>query len=205
MLCVGRICSRYYAGHAVSSLLVGIRCLFAPQSPHHVGSKYHGTHQSRDSSTKTLKPELNIGRCGACFSTVTGTILVQAHDPSQLAMEIENAIDQQRFDDAWRAYEKHVHMDGLPRKSVLSKLITGLAESCDHHWLKQSYNVVSHAFEEKQELLDKEPLIYLSLILAHCALPNLALNVVRKLVKMEASICCSKLSTCALDTPSVSA
>lgn len=186
MLCVGRICSRYYTSHAVSSLLVGPRCLFACESPHYADSKCHGTNQSRDNSTKILKPKLNIGSCGACFSTVTGTILVQAHDPSQLALEIENAIDQQRFDDAWRAYEKHVHMDGLPRKSVLSKLITGLAESCDPHRLKQSYNVVSHAFEEKQELLDKEPLIYLSLILARCALPNLAINVVRKLVKMEA-------------------
>ncbi|GJM84584.1 hypothetical protein PR202_ga00267 [Eleusine coracana subsp. coracana] len=129
---------------------------------------------------------LNVGVYSARFSTITETILVQARDPSQLALEIENAIDQLRFDDAWRAYEKHVHMDGLPRRSVLSKLITGLAESCDNHWLNQSYNVASHAFEEKYELLDKEPLIYLSLTLARCALPDLAINVVRKLIKMEA-------------------
>ncbi|KAK1632997.1 hypothetical protein QYE76_007312 [Lolium multiflorum] len=120
-----------------------------------------------------------------------------ADDDSLLALEIENAIDQKRFDDAWRAYEKHVHMDGFPRKSVLSKLITGFAVTCDAHRLNQSYNVVDHVSRDKIELLEREPLIYLSLILARCALPDLAVNVVRKLllelmprigVKPEASL-----------------
>ncbi|RCV43061.1 hypothetical protein SETIT_9G265600v2 [Setaria italica] len=186
MLRAGRICSGSYARHAVSSLLLGPRCLFALESPHCLDCKCHGINQTGDNNTKFLSPQLNVGSHGTFFSTITETILVQARDPSQLSLEIENAIDERRFDDAWRAYEKHVHMDGLPRKSVLSKLITGLAETCDAHWLNQSYNVVSHAFEEKHELLGKEPLIYLSLTLARCALPNLAINVVRKLVKMEA-------------------
>ncbi|KAL6883647.1 hypothetical protein ACP4OV_011061 [Aristida adscensionis] len=186
MLRVGRICAGSYSSLAVSALLVRPRHLFGFDSPHYLECKCHGTNCTGDNNIKILKPRLNTHSCGACFSTITETVLVQARDPSQLALEIENAIDQQRFNDAWRAYEKHVHMDGVPRKSVLSKLITGLAESCDADLLNQSYNVVSHAFEEKHELLDKEPLIYLSLTLARCALPNLAINVVRKLVKMEA-------------------
>ncbi|KAJ1269605.1 hypothetical protein BS78_07G224100 [Paspalum vaginatum] len=185
MLCVGRICTRSASRAPVSSLLVRPRHLFGLDSPDCLDHKHHGTNHTGDSYAAFSNPRLNIGSHGRCFSTVTETVLVQARDPSQLALEIENAIDQQRFDDAWRAYEKHVHMDGLPRKSVLSKLITGLAESCDAHWLNQSYNVVTHAFQEKHELLDREPLIYLSLALARCALPNLAINVVRKLVEME--------------------
>lgn len=165
---------------------MGPRRLVAHDSPHCLDYKSLGTNHTGDNNIRFLNPKLHIGSCGACFSTIAKTVLVQACDPSQLALEIENAIDQQRFDDAWRAYEKHVHMDGLPRKSILSKLITGFAETCDAHWLNQSYNVVNHAFEKKYELLEKEPLIYLSLVLARCALPNLAINVVRKLVKMEA-------------------
>ncbi|KAL6641092.1 hypothetical protein ACP70R_019273 [Stipagrostis hirtigluma subsp. patula] len=186
MLRVGRICTRSYSCLSVSSLLVDPQHFSGLDSPRCLDRKCHGTNWTCNSNIKFFKPRLNIVSCGACFSTITETILVQARDPSQLALEIENAIEQQRYDDAWRAHEKHVHMDGLPRKSVLSKLITGLAESCDAHWLNQSYNVVSHAFEEKHELLEKEPLIYLSLTLARCALPNLATNVVRKLIKMEA-------------------
>lgn len=186
MLRAGRICSGSYARHAVSSLLLGPRCLFALENPHCLDCKCHWTNRTGDNNnTKFLSLQLNVGSRGSFFSTITETILVQARDPFQISLEIENAIDELRFDDAWRAYEKHVHMDGLPRKSVLSKLITGLAETCDAHWLNQAYNVVSHAFEEKHELLGKEPLIYLSLTLARCALPNLAINVVRKLVKME--------------------
>ncbi|EEC66971.1 hypothetical protein OsI_33631 [Oryza sativa Indica Group] len=183
MLRVGRICSRS-STRAVSSFLVGPRHLIGHESPHFLGSKCCWT--NRTGAIGFLNTKLNIGSYGPCLSTLTETILVQAHDPSLLALEIENAIDQQRFDDAWRAYEKHIHMDGVPRKSVLSKLITGFAETCDAHWLNQSYNVVNHAFEEKSKLLEKEPLIFLSLALARSSLPNLSINVVRKLIKMEA-------------------
>ncbi|WOL17015.1 pentatricopeptide repeat-containing protein [Canna indica] len=121
------------------------------------------------------------------FSTMAEPILVQAHDPSQVALELEQALDEHRFEDAWKAYEKHVHMDGLPRKSVLSKLITCFAESFDAHWLNKAYNVVELAFvDQKHNLLEKESLIYLAFILSRSELPILALNIVRKLVKMEA-------------------
>lgn len=121
------------------------------------------------------------------FSTTAEPILVQARDPSRFALELVNAVNEQRFEDAWKAYEKHVHLDGFPRKSVLSKLITGFAESCNVHWLNKACSLVDLVFDEKKhELLDKEPLIYLSFILARCELPVLASDILRKLVQMEA-------------------
>lgn len=121
------------------------------------------------------------------FSTMAESILVQARDASRVALELENAIEEQRFEDAWKAYEKHVNMDGFPRKSVLSKLLTGFAESCDRHWLDKAYIVVEQVFKEKKhELLEKEPLIYLSFILSRCEMPVFALNTLRKLIQIEA-------------------
>ncbi|KAG1358656.1 pentatricopeptide repeat-containing protein, mitochondrial [Cocos nucifera] len=115
------------------------------------------------------------------------SILVQARDPSRVALELETAVEEQRFGDAWKAYEKHINMDGFPRKSVLSKLIIGLAESCDCHWLDKAYTIVDLVFREKKhDLLEKEPLIYLSFILARCEMPVYASNTVRKLIQMEA-------------------
>lgn len=186
MLRVGRVCTRSNPCRALISFFVSPLPLVGHDSVHFLDYVRNRTKRTADKNIGFLNHKLHIRSCGACFSTTAQTVLVQARDSSQLALEIENAIDQQRFDDAWRAYEKHVHMDGLPRKSVLSKLITGFAVTRDVHRLNQSYNVVDHAFEEKHELLEKEPLIYLSLTLAQCALPNLAVNVVRKLVKMEA-------------------
>ncbi|CAM0951705.1 unnamed protein product [Alopecurus aequalis] len=186
MLRVGPKFTRSTSGRAAFAFLVGRCPLIARDITYCLENKCLGTKFTSDKHTGLLNQKPHIGSFGAFFSTTTETVLVQARDSSQLALEIENAVDQQRFDDAWRAYEKHVHMDGLPRKSVLSKLITGFATTCDALKLNQSYNVVDHAFREKYELLEKEPLIYLSLILARCALPNLAVNVARKLVKMEA-------------------
>lgn len=121
------------------------------------------------------------------FCTVAEPILVQARDPSRIALELGNAVDEQRYEDAWKAYEKHMHMDGLPRKSDLNKLIIGLAESCDAPWLNKAYSLVELAFDsQKHEVLERDSLIYLSFILARCELPILASNVVRKLVHMEA-------------------
>ncbi|KAM0884352.1 hypothetical protein ACQ4PT_031029 [Festuca glaucescens] len=185
MLRVGRICTRSNSGRAVFAFLTGPRPFAGRDSTYRLDSKFLGTKCTGDEHIGFLNQKPRIGSCGACFSTATETVLVQARDSSQLALEIENAIDQKRFDDAWSTYEKHVHMDGFPRKSVLSKLITGFAVTCDAHRLNQSYNVVDHVSRDKFELLEREPLIYLSLILARCALPDLAVNVVRKLVKME--------------------
>ena len=185
MFRVGRICTRSNSGRAIFAFLAGPQPFAGRDSPYRLDSKCLGTKCTGDKHMGFLNQKSRTASCGACFSTATETVLVQARDLSHLALEIENAVDQKRFDDAWRAYEKHVHMDGFPRKSVLSKLITGFAVTCDTHRLNQSYNVVDLVSRDKFEFLEREPLIYLSLILAHCGLPNLAVNVVRKLVKME--------------------
>lgn len=131
--------------------------------------------------------ELKTKQFRFSFSTVAEPILVQACDPSQIALGLVNAVDEQRYQDAWTAYEKHLHMAGLPRKSDLNKLIIGLAESLDSQWLSRAYSLVEVAFDlQKQELLERDPLIYLALILARSDLPILASNIVRKLVHMEA-------------------
>ncbi|KAG6494243.1 pentatricopeptide repeat-containing protein At1g03100, mitochondrial-like isoform X1 [Zingiber officinale] len=125
--------------------------------------------------------------CFRAFCTVAAPLLVQACDPSRVALELEHAVDEQRFEDAWIAYEKHVHMVGLPRKSVLSKLLVGFTESCSVHWLNKAYSVVEVAFAEtKHDLLEKDVLLYLAFILSRSQLSILAANIVRKLVKMEA-------------------
>uniref|UniRef100_A0A1D1ZEY5 Pentatricopeptide repeat-containing protein At1g03100, mitochondrial n=1 Tax=Anthurium amnicola TaxID=1678845 RepID=A0A1D1ZEY5_9ARAE len=119
------------------------------------------------------------------FSPMAESVLVWARDPGQVAMEITNAADEKRLDEAWKLYERYVHMDGFPRKSVLSKLICCLAESCDHQWLIQAFSLVEQIFEEKkQELLEKHVLLYLSFILARCKLPVLASTILRKLVEV---------------------
>lgn len=120
------------------------------------------------------------------FSTTSEPILLQARDPSQLALNILSAIEEKRFEDALQEYEKHMHMDGFLRKSILNKLITGLAESCDACWLEKASNIVDIVVDEKKlDLLDKEPLLFLSYILARCQQPILASNALRKLVHME--------------------
>ncbi|KAJ6736137.1 hypothetical protein OIU85_018351 [Salix viminalis] len=120
------------------------------------------------------------------FSTLAGTILVQARDPAKLCMEIENAIDEHRFNDTWKLFEQHLHMDGFPRKSIVNKLLTSYAASLDVPWLEKAYGMVEQAIEEsKQNLLGKEPLIYLSFVLAKCGLPVPASTILRKLIQME--------------------
>ncbi|KAK4838131.1 hypothetical protein QYF36_011278 [Acer negundo] len=42
------------------------------------------------------------------FSSMAGTILVQAWDPAKLSVEIENAIDERRYDDTWKLFEQHM-------------------------------------------------------------------------------------------------
>ncbi|KAJ6998429.1 hypothetical protein NC653_014573 [Populus alba x Populus x berolinensis] len=120
------------------------------------------------------------------FSTLAGTILVQARDPAKLCMEIENAIDEDRFNDAWKLFEQHLHMDGFPRKSIVNKLLTSYSASLGVPWLEKAYGLVEQAIEEsKENLLEKEPLIYLSFVLAKCGLPVPASTVLRKLIQME--------------------
>ncbi|CAI0397029.1 unnamed protein product [Linum tenue] len=114
------------------------------------------------------------------------TVLVQARDPGKLSMEIETALDEHRFSDSWKLFERHMQMEGFPRKSLLSKLLTSFAETLDAPWLEKAYSLVEQAIvESKQTLLDKEPLIYLSLSLAKCGLPVPASTILRKLIEME--------------------
>ncbi|OVA15524.1 Pentatricopeptide repeat [Macleaya cordata] len=120
------------------------------------------------------------------FSTIVESVLVQARDPSQLSIRLGNAIEERRFDDAWRLYKQYMQMEGFPRKSILNKLLVGFAESCELHLLEKANSLVELVFEEgKHELLDKQTLIYLSLILARHELPIPASSILRKLVEME--------------------
>ncbi|KAL7001028.1 hypothetical protein U1Q18_002182 [Sarracenia purpurea var. burkii] len=119
------------------------------------------------------------------FSTMAGTILVQARDIGNLCMELENAIEEHRYNDAWKLHEQHMLMEGFPRKSIVNKFLTSFAESLDVQWLGKVYGLVEQAIEEgKQNLLEKETLIYLAFCLARCGLPVPASTVLRKLVEM---------------------
>ena len=120
------------------------------------------------------------------LSTMTGTVLVQARDPAVLNMEIQNALDEHRLNDLWKLYEQHMQMDGFPRKSVVNKLLAAFAESLDVQWLEKAFGLVEQTFEKgKQNLLEKETLIFLSSCLAKVGLPVPASTVLRKLVEME--------------------
>lgn len=120
------------------------------------------------------------------FSTMTGTILVHARDLAKLSEELLKAIDEHRFDDAWNLHEQHMQMEGFPRKSIVNKFLTSFAETLDSDWLDKAYGLVEQAIEEhKQNLLEKETLIYLSLCLARCQLTVPASTILRKLVAME--------------------
>ncbi|XP_010679086.2 pentatricopeptide repeat-containing protein At1g03100, mitochondrial isoform X2 [Beta vulgaris subsp. vulgaris] len=120
------------------------------------------------------------------FSTTAGTILVQARDPAKLSLDIQNAIDEHRYDDAWRFMEQHLEMEGYPRKSVVNKLLVGYAETLDSHLLEGAFQLVEQAFEEgKQTLFEKNTLLYLALALARCSQPVPASVILRQLIKME--------------------
>ncbi|MBA0795503.1 hypothetical protein Gohar_006362, partial [Gossypium harknessii] len=154
-------------------------------------SPVHGSHRwvcgiSDSLSNNTLNASSSSPNRLMLFSTMAGTILVQARDPAKLNMEILNAIDERRYIDTWKLFEQHMQMEGFPRKSVVNRLLTGFAESLDVKWLEKAYAMVEQAFEEsKQNLLEKEPLIYLSLGLAKCGLPVPASTILRKLVETE--------------------
>lgn len=120
------------------------------------------------------------------FSTTAGTILVQAHDPTRLSLDIQNAVAEHRYDDAWRSLEQHLEMEGFPRKSVVNMLLVGFAETLDSKLLERAFGLVEQAFEEgKQTLFEKETLTYLALALARCSQPVPASVILRKLIRME--------------------
>ncbi|PWA57643.1 Pentatricopeptide repeat-containing protein [Artemisia annua] len=120
------------------------------------------------------------------FSTMASTILVQARDPAKLSEELQNALDEHRLNDAWNLHEQHMNMEGFPRKSIVNKLLTTFAQSLELQWLDRAFDLVQKAMSEhKQNLLDKEALIYLSLCLAKYGLPVNAAIIIRKLVETE--------------------
>ncbi|KAL1216547.1 Pentatricopeptide repeat-containing protein [Cardamine amara subsp. amara] len=120
------------------------------------------------------------------FSTISGSILLQARDPAKLNEEIQIAVEARRCDEAWRLFEQHMQMEGFPRKSVVNNVLVCFAESLDSNWLQKGYSLVEKAFEEsKQNLLEKEPLLYLSLALAKSGMAVPASTILRKLVETE--------------------
>ncbi|XP_031492426.1 pentatricopeptide repeat-containing protein At1g03100, mitochondrial [Nymphaea colorata] len=122
----------------------------------------------------------------ASASFTDESILVRARDPSQLALELGNALDERRYEDAWNAYERYKQIEGFPRKSVINKLICCLAESQDRQWLDKAYGVTVLAFDEhKRNLLEKDTLLFLSYVLARAGLPVPASTILRKMVQME--------------------
>ncbi|TKY62426.1 Pentatricopeptide repeat-containing protein mitochondrial [Spatholobus suberectus] len=123
---------------------------------------------------------------GVYFSSVAERILVQAQDPAKVSLEIQNAISANQLDYSWKLFEQHMHMDGFPRKSVISQLVTSYVDSLDMQWLGKAYELVERAIEEgKQDLLEKEVLIYLSFGLAKARLPVPASTILRKMIDME--------------------
>ncbi|EOA39093.1 hypothetical protein CARUB_v10011829mg [Capsella rubella] len=120
------------------------------------------------------------------FSTISGSILLQARDPAKLNEEIQIAVDEHRCDEVWRLFVKHMQMEGFPRKSVVNNVLVCFAESLDSNWLQKGYSLVEQAYEEsKQNLLEKEPLVYLSLALAKSGMAVPASTILRKLVETE--------------------
>ncbi|KAK7336776.1 hypothetical protein VNO77_17324 [Canavalia gladiata] len=123
---------------------------------------------------------------GLYFSSVAERILVQAQDPAIVSLEIQNAISGNQLDYSWKLFEQHMHMEGFPRKSVVSKLVTSYVDSLDKQWLGKAYELVERATEEgRQDLLEKEVLIYLSFGLAKARLPVPASTILRKMIDME--------------------
>ena len=58
-------------------------------------------------------------------------ILMQARNPAILAEELENAINEQRLEDALKGYENYKQLEDFPRKSLVNKLISVLAYAGD--------------------------------------------------------------------------
>jgi hypothetical protein len=86
------------------------------------------------------------------FSTAgSPTILRQARNPAMLTEELENALDEQRMEDAMKGYEHYKQLEGFPRKSLVNRLISVLAHSGDTKWLEKAYAVVLSIVTEKKQ------------------------------------------------------
>ncbi|KAL2320979.1 hypothetical protein Fmac_029948 [Flemingia macrophylla] len=150
------------------------------------GPDIHSFLSNSSSQPFILRLEKKLTVEGLCFSSVAERILVQAQDPAKVSSEILDAISANKLDYSWKLLEQHMHMEGFPRKSVIRKLITSYVDSLDVQWLGKAYELVERAIEEgKQDLLEKEVLIYLSFGLAKARLPVPASTVLRKMIDME--------------------
>jgi pentatricopeptide repeat protein len=124
---------------------------------------------------------------GTSFNEGSPTILMQARNPAILAEELENALNEQRIEDALKGYEIYKQLEDFPRKSLVNRLISVLAYSGDSTWLEKAYAVVISIMEEKKQrqLLDREALTHLCLSLARAQMPVPASTVLRVMVGME--------------------
>ncbi|KAJ3673592.1 hypothetical protein LUZ60_005584 [Juncus effusus] len=112
--------------------------------------------------------------------------VIQAQNPSKLALELENLVNEKNLEKTWILYNQHINSNNLPPKPILTKLIIILTETFDQNYLQNSYEIVHQAFDQnKFDFLERETLIYLSYILARFQMPLQALNVIRKLIKMK--------------------
>ncbi|CAM8898659.1 unnamed protein product [Rhodiola kirilowii] len=120
------------------------------------------------------------------FSTIAGTILVQAQDPAKVCVELENAMEDCRYSDMWKLYEQYSSMDDFPRKFIVNKLLRTCGESQEGELLEKAYGWVERALEEgRQNQLEYDTLLYLSLSLARGGFHVQASTIIRKLVELE--------------------
>uniref|UniRef100_A0A7N0R8K6 Pentatricopeptide repeat-containing protein n=1 Tax=Kalanchoe fedtschenkoi TaxID=63787 RepID=A0A7N0R8K6_KALFE len=120
------------------------------------------------------------------FATVAGTILVQALDPAKMCVQLEKAMEEHRYSDIWKLYEQYSGVDEFPRKFIVNKLLRICGESLEGEWLEKAYGWVERALEEgRQNQLEYDTLLYLSLSLARGGFHVQASTIVRKLVELQ--------------------
>ena len=115
------------------------------------------------------------------------TILRQSCNLAILTEELENALDEQRIEDAMKGYEYYKNIEGFPRKSFVNKLISVLGHSGDSKWIEKAYAMVLSIVEEKKQtqLLDREALTQLCSRFAIAQMLILASIVLRTMVDMD--------------------
>lgn len=182
MLCVRKLRFPIRTIHRYSTLL-----------DRFVRTPIHGRNHSSESVGSSFSSTVNLHRNHndvipsdhlRIFSS--STVLIQARDPAKLSLEIEAAIDEHRLADSWTLYEKLLQMDGFPPKSIVNKLVTSFAASLDSELLDKAFKTVDLAFEKgKDNLFDKECLLYLALSLAKCGSAVSASTILRKMISIE--------------------
>lgn len=176
---------RLYSCSSIASLSLSQFCVYSSQSSHRFTVSSLSKLKLRNI---LLGPRHELIYHLQSFSTIaqSETVLVHAKDLGKLSLDLENAIEEHRYNDLWNLQDQHKRIDGFPRKYIVNRMIGVLAESRDTQWLEKAYGLVEQAFtESKHNLFDKETLVYLSFSLARCGLPVPSSTVLRKLVDME--------------------